>query len=184
MFKHEKADKLLAPERQKKIPIDKVLTLLALDEDDVVADLGCGNGYATLPIAKKVKTNVKAVDIQPEMLALLKERATAATINNIDYIESPLDDLHLEEKSLDKVIIAFVLHEVPNIVKVFDDLQSILKEDGKLLILEWEAVASEEGPPLHHRLPSNQLATQLEKHGFQTELGHFNDDVYYIVAKK
>ncbi len=89
LFEHHKASKLLDPKRQEVVPVEKVLELLNLQKDDIVADLGCGNGYLTLPIAKTVNTKVQAVDLQQEMLEYLQHRAKEEKIDNIVYERRP-----------------------------------------------------------------------------------------------
>ncbi|MCA1055329.1 class I SAM-dependent methyltransferase [Rossellomorea aquimaris] len=184
LFEHHKAAKLLDPKRQELVPVDKVLHLLQLQQDDLVADLGCGNGYLTLPIAKSVDTKVHAVDLQQEMLEYLEHRAKEEHITNIVYEKASLEYLSFNKSTLDKVVSAFVLHEVPNLTKVFQDLNDMLKDDGLWLILDWEAVESEMGPPLHERIASEDLAQQLDTAGFKTETGHLHPSVYYIAVRK
>ncbi len=82
------------------------------------------------------------------------------------------------------MVSAFVLHEVPNLTKVLQDLKDMLKDNGTWLILDWEAVESEMGPPLHERIPSQDLAHQLKTAGFKTTAGHLHPSVYYIVVQK
>ncbi|MBH9965969.1 class I SAM-dependent methyltransferase [[Bacillus] enclensis] len=184
LFEHHKASKLLDPKRQEMVPVEKVLQLLQLKKDDLVADLGCGNGYLTLPIAEEVDTKVHAVDLQQEMLEYLQHRAGEAGVTNIEYEKSSLEYLSFNKNTLDKIVSAFVLHEVPNLTKVFQDLSDMLKDDGLWLILDWEAVESEMGPPLEERIPSGELSQQLETAGFETEVGHMHPSVYYIVVRK
>ncbi|OAT81528.1 hypothetical protein A6P54_12180 [Bacillus sp. MKU004] len=184
LFEHHKASKLLDPKRQEMVPVEKVLQLLQLKKDDLVADLGCGNGYLTLPIAEEVDTKVHAVDLQQEMLEYLQHRAGEAGVSNIEYEKSSLEYLSFNKNTLDKIVSAFVLHEVPNLTKVFQDLSDMLTDDGLWLILDWEAVESEMGPPLEERIPSDELAQQLETAGFETEVGHLHPSVYYIVVRK
>ncbi|WP_175990260.1 class I SAM-dependent methyltransferase [Bacillus sp. Marseille-Q1617] len=184
LFQHHKASKLLDPKRQEMVPVDKVLELLQLDRNDLLADLGCGNGYLTLPIAKSVDTKVHAVDLQQEMLEYLQHRAKEADVTNIEYEKASLEYLSFNKNTLDKVVSAFVLHEVPNLTKVFQDLNDMLKDDGLWLILDWEAVESEMGPPIEERIPSEELAQQLDTAGFNTEVGHLHPAVYNIVVRK
>ncbi len=54
-FHHSKAEKLLNPKRRELIAPEEVVSLLHISERDVVADLGAGNGYFTVPIAKVAK---------------------------------------------------------------------------------------------------------------------------------
>ena len=58
---------------------------LGLAPDDVVADIGAGTGYFTFRIAERVpEGGVYAVDIQPEMLDIMEERAEAEGFDNVD----------------------------------------------------------------------------------------------------
>ncbi|RLQ96753.1 class I SAM-dependent methyltransferase [Falsibacillus albus] len=184
VFNYQKAEKLLDPKRQELIPIDRVLQLLDVNKEDIVSDLGCGNGYLTLPIAQKVNTNVVAVDLQAEMLELLEKRAMEANVGNVTLVQASLEKAGLDHHSMDKIVSAFVLHEVPELEKVMSDLHKALKPNGKWLILDWEAIEMEMGPPLHERISSGRMADLLDEKGFQTEVGYFNQGVYYIVAAK
>ena len=78
-----------------------------------VADIGSGNGYHTLMMAKIIgeKGQAYAVDIQPEMLIMLEERAKKAGMENIKLIENRFWDADLPEKSVDFVLMADVYHE-------------------------------------------------------------------------
>ena len=73
-----------------------------------VADIGSGNGYHTLMMAKIIgeKGQAYAVDIQPEMLIMLEERAKKAGMENIKLIENRFWDADLPEKSVDFVLMA------------------------------------------------------------------------------
>jgi ubiquinone/menaquinone biosynthesis C-methylase UbiE len=73
-FDPSKAQVLFSEERRTLLPVEAVVQHLELVPEDVVADLGAGSGYFTIPMAKQVKGPVYAVDIEPKMLALLKER--------------------------------------------------------------------------------------------------------------
>jgi ubiquinone/menaquinone biosynthesis C-methylase UbiE len=177
-FNPNKAEKLLEPQRKQIISPDTVMDLLGLGRDDVVADLGAGNGYFTVPIAAHTDKTVYAVDIEPKMLALLKERALAGNINNIKYIESNLENIPVHDGEIEKILIAFVIHEVPDRMKVYDELKRIKKSGSKIVILDWQAAETEMGPPLKERIPSGELKTELENNGFQVEIMDLNHTVY------
>src|SRR3954452_16096368 len=65
-----------------------LLVALKIKPGDTVCDMGCGNGFYSLKIAKLVgeRGRVIAVDIQREMLEMLKERAAAEKIKNIELV--------------------------------------------------------------------------------------------------
>src|SRR5213080_4579312 len=73
---HQAAGWLERPEREKEEHASKMRAALKLKPGMVVADVGAGSGYHTFPIARVVgaRGKVYAVDIQPEMLAILRHR--------------------------------------------------------------------------------------------------------------
>ncbi|MGV3487235.1 MAG: class I SAM-dependent methyltransferase, partial [Tuberibacillus sp.] len=111
-FNPEKASLLLDPSRKEKLPPNKILALLELEKGNVVADLGSGNGFFTVPIAKSTETTVYAVDIEPKMLEGLKEYAKQEGVDNIQTITSDLANIQLPNNSVDKIFSSLVMHEV------------------------------------------------------------------------
>lgn len=180
-FSVENANKLLSEDREQLLPLDQVIDKMAIQREDVVADLGAGNGFFTLPVAKMTDGIVYAVDIEPKMLDLLKNRADAENMHNIQYVAAGLEDTGLPTDAVDHVLVSMVLHEVPHLSETLHDIRRILKPDGHLCIVEWEAVPSEDGPPAHIRLASEAFMETLQQHGFtQLQVNHLQDAVYTI----
>lgn len=180
-FRPEKAEKLLDPKRQELIPPEKVIDILNIQKNDRIADLGAGNGYFTIPLAEQTNETVYAIDIEPKMLDLLKERADLANIKNIEYIQSDLENIKLNDNSANKAIMAFVMHEIPDTKKAVAESKRILSEGGRLCILEWKAVESEMGPPLHERIPPEDLQKFLLENGLQSEVISLNQMMYAVL---
>ncbi|WP_270180725.1 class I SAM-dependent methyltransferase [Alkalihalobacillus sp. CinArs1] len=178
-FKPGKADKLLDPKRNEILSPEQVISLLKVKETDHVADLGAGNGYFTLPLAQVAET-VYAVDIEKQMLELLKERGSH--MSNIQYIVSDLEEIKLPDRVADHALVAFVLHEVPNLTKAFTELKRILKPGQRLLVLEWEKIEMEMGPPIHERMSSEQMKEVFIDNGLEPEVHYFHEAVYGISA--
>jgi ubiquinone/menaquinone biosynthesis C-methylase UbiE len=183
-FNPKKASKLLDPKRKELIQPETVIRLLEIKENEIIADLGAGNGYFSVPIAKKVIGELYAVDIEPKMLKLLKEQADSEAVKNIVYVEGNLEDIPLENESIDKILIAFVTHEIPNLKKAIQEFKRILKPNGKLLVLEWDTVQSEIGPPLSERIPSEDLKNQFEQDRFKGRFEQINEQMYALVFNK
>jgi ubiquinone/menaquinone biosynthesis C-methylase UbiE len=180
-FNPEKAGKLLDPRRKEKLPPEKILTLFDLKAGEIVADFGAGNGFFTVPIAQATGNDVYAIDIEPKMLEGLKEHARESGIENITTIITDLANTTLAEQSVDKIFSSFVMHEVPDLPAVMEEIKRILKPNGRILILDWEAIEMNEGPPLAHRIPSDQLKATFESHGFSVEKQIINSGVYALI---
>ncbi|RLQ90252.1 class I SAM-dependent methyltransferase [Planomicrobium sp. Y74] len=181
-FNPEEAAVLYSEERIASLPPEKIVEYLNLNKDDAIADLGAGNGYFTLPLAAKTENQVFAVDIEPKMLALLQELAEKEGVANIRYIESDLENIQLNDCSVDKVMAAFVIHEVPDPAKALREIKRLLKPDGKFLLIEWETVETEIGPPLEDKVSSADMSALLEQNGFTADIIQLNEKNYGIIA--
>ena len=93
---HQAAGWLNRPGRiQEEMP-DEVVANMGLDSDHVVADIGAGSGYFSFRIAKLVpEGKVLAVDIQPEMLAIIEQRKATDGVTNIEGVIGAVDDPNL-----------------------------------------------------------------------------------------
>ncbi|WP_026570537.1 class I SAM-dependent methyltransferase [Sediminibacillus terrae] len=184
LFSYQKADQLLNPEREELVPINQVIDLLGLQGNEKVIDLGAGNGYLTIPIAKQTDDRVVAVDVQEEMLVQLADRAVDQGLENIDRMPSGIDYLNFPDNSFQRGVAAFVFYEVDELEKALQEIHRVISEEGRLLIIEWEKSDHEEGPPMDVRLPKEALQEKLEKTGFNVEKGNLNSNIYYLVAEK
>ncbi|WP_373895225.1 class I SAM-dependent methyltransferase [Virgibacillus natechei] len=183
-FDPKNADKLVSEERKAELQPEKIIEHLHVSEYDTVADLGAGPGLFTLALAKLTGSDVYAVDIEPEMLERLKRNAEAEDIKNIKTIESDLENINLADHSVTRVLNTFVIHEVTDINQAIDEMKRILKPGGYLLLVDWEAVETESGPPLEIRIPSKEMETLLKENGFSTELFQLDAEHYAIRARK
>jgi ubiquinone/menaquinone biosynthesis C-methylase UbiE len=73
-FDPSKKDLLDSPERKKLLPPEKLLSLLPIQKNHDILDLGAGSGYFAIPTAQLTDGTIYALDLEPEMLAVLKAR--------------------------------------------------------------------------------------------------------------
>src|SRR5687768_2249518 len=101
------ADWLTRESRERQEDCTTMLKALEVKPGDVICDMGCGNGFYTLKLAKLVgpKGKVFAVDIQREMLGLLEERAKQENITNIKTVLGTVVDPKLPKQSIDLVLL-------------------------------------------------------------------------------
>lgn len=110
---HQAASWLERKEREAEEASSKMLKLLALKPGMVVADIGAGSGYHSLPMAKMVgpKGKVLAVDIQKQMLAIIRAKMKKEKIKNIEPIRGTIKDPKLPPGKVDLILMVDVYHE-------------------------------------------------------------------------
>jgi ubiquinone/menaquinone biosynthesis C-methylase UbiE len=188
-FRHSDAHKLEDPERRRWLPVDAVLAALELRPGMDVADIGAGTGYFTLPLARAVgpEGRVRAVDLQPEMLALLRAKlALPDSPANVELVEGSAHRTHLADGSCNLVLIANVWHELDEHSAALKETARLLRPGGRLAILDWRSdVDRPPGPPLDHRWPLEKTLRTLETSGWSidrhTYVGGYS---YLVVARK
>jgi SAM-dependent methyltransferase len=107
---------------------------------DVVADLGCGPGFFTLPLAEMVGDGgcVFAVDLQAAMLDKVRARAEAdGLLGRIKLRQCGADSLDLRQVApLDFALAFWMIHEVPDAGRLFAEAAAALRPGGRLLAVE------------------------------------------------
>jgi ubiquinone/menaquinone biosynthesis C-methylase UbiE len=104
----------------------------------VVLDVGCGPGRLTLPAARRVGETgeVIAIDLQPGMLRRAQERAEAAKLNNIRFLQVEMGGGHLQAGPIDRAVLVTVLGEIPNREAAMREIFGALKPGGVLAVSE------------------------------------------------
>jgi SAM-dependent methyltransferase len=128
-------------ERDRDERTDLLLAALDLHPGLVVADIGAGTGYLSRRIAPFVVPGGKvfAVDIQPEMVSLIREGAKRSGLMQIQAQLSSTDDIKLPTASLDLVVMVDVYHELAFPYEVMKSIMKALKPGGKLVFVEYKA---------------------------------------------
>jgi ubiquinone/menaquinone biosynthesis C-methylase UbiE len=116
------------------------IAALDLHPEDVVADLGVGTGYFARRIAPLVpQGKVLAVDIQPEMLALLRDQLQAEGLENVEPILGQPDNPNLPPHSIDLALMVDAYHEFAYPREVMQRVVAALKPGGRVVLVEYRA---------------------------------------------
>lgn len=154
--------------REEEEKTSEMIKELKLKPGISVADIGSGNGYHTLMMAKIIgeKGQAYAVDIQPEMLIMLEERAKKAGMENIKLIENRFWDADLPEKSVDFVLMADVYHEFSHPQQMLSSIKKSLKEDGVVCLLEFKSEDPKVPIKPEHKMSKAQVIKEMSSNGF------------------
>lgn len=167
-FDPKNAEKLDNPTRRKYMPPYKTLEKFGLKSKGggVFLDIGCGIGYFTIPAAK-ILTNGKVIgiDILDEMLELAKERSIG--IENIEYIKCGEYDFPIDNSFADYVMLSNVLHEIEDKSRYINEIKRVLKEYGRVFIIEWKMIDTNYGPPTKHRISQEEVIKWFENAGLK-----------------
>jgi ubiquinone/menaquinone biosynthesis C-methylase UbiE len=166
---HEAAGWLDRPEREKEEAPQKVIEALKLRPGDVVADVGAGSGYFSFRLAKAVgeKGKVLAVDIQPEMLDLIRERAKARKIDNIQLILGKEKDPQLPVNSVDMILMVDVYHEFEYPYEMTEAMVKSLKPGGRIAFVEYRKEDPQVWIKLVHKMTEAQVRKEMAVHNLR-----------------
>jgi len=162
------ADWLDRNEREMEEHPEAALDAIGIKKGMVVADIGAGTGYFTLRLARRVGPTGKvyAVDVQPEMLRMLRQNASKAMLGNIETVLGTESDPKLPEHALDLILLVDVYHEFSQPQKMLRRMREELKPDGRLVLLEYR----KEDPNIpikpEHKMSVAEVRTEVEAEGF------------------
>ena len=162
---------------------EEIIELLMLKPSYVVADLGCGTGYFTVPIAHKVE-KVYGIDIQKEMLTVLDQKIRKQKIGNIELLLSKEDEIPLQTESVDLLLSVNTLHEFRDKEAIINEIWRVLRANGRAAIIDFKKAETGFGPPISIRLSKEQAMQLLQKNGLTALTTHEVKYHYMILFGK
>jgi SAM-dependent methyltransferase len=156
-----------SPERDTWQKPDEVIEQLELAPDARVADVGAGTGYFTVRLARAVpRGKVVAVDVEPNLVAFIEQRASREGLTNVEAKLAPADDPRLPP-DLDLVLVVNTYHHIAERPAYFAKVRQSLAADGRLVLVEWRMGKQAHGPPDDHKLPPDVITRELSEAGFR-----------------
>lgn len=159
----------------------EVIQALAPKPDAVIADIGSGTGYFAVRFANMVpQGRVYGVDIEPDMVRYLAERAKREKRDNIVSIAGAPDDPRLPEKA-DLILMVDVFHHIGDRDRYFRTLRASLKPGGRIAIIDFR-MDSPEGPPRAARIAPERVVSELGGAGYRLAARHeFLPNQFFLV---
>jgi ubiquinone/menaquinone biosynthesis C-methylase UbiE len=150
---------------------DRVIAALNLKPGQIVADIGSGTGYFSVRLAKSAAApKVYGADIEPSMVAYLRERAAKEGLHNVIAVQASADQANLPEP-VDLVLIVDTYHHIGDREAYFRKLGKSLKPGGRVAIIDFKP-DSPEGPPKEFRFPPEKFKSEMAKAGYKLSAQH------------
>jgi len=168
---YEGAAWLERPEREREEAPSKAIEALDIKTGQVVADVGAGSGYYTVRLAGRVGTSGKvfATDIQPQMLALVRERVLRDRLTQVEVVQATPTDSGLPANQLDLILMVDVYHELASPQAVLRQLRAALKPDGRLVLIEFRKESAWVPIREEHKMSVKEARMELEAEGYRFE---------------
>jgi ubiquinone/menaquinone biosynthesis C-methylase UbiE len=160
---------LVRHKRDKEEAAVKMREALKLQPGMAVCDMGCGNGYHTLPMARTVGETGKiyAVDIQPEMLRMLDERVAKEKLTNVQTFIGADADSKLPAASCDLILMVDVYHEFSQPGLMLQSMKKALKPGGQIVLVEFRTEDPEVPIKPEHKMTKAQVIKELAAAGYE-----------------
>ena len=182
----ELIQRLLSPDREQAMDSFLILSFSGINLHDTVADIGCGPGYFTLPLAKAlVNGKVLALDLDDEMLAACRDRVAQARMGNVEVLQCSEFEFPLEPASVDGAFLAFVVQQSQDKPRFLREVHNLIRPRGWCTVLEWYRKETEYGPPLERRIEPDELVKAAQSAGFRSRgWRDLNGDQYMMTLRK
>lgn len=164
-------------------PPDRLISKLEIQPNEIVMDFGCGPGFFTIPLAR-VAAKTIGVDVSPRMLEKASSNAQKKGVR-VEFVRSDGSEIKLKDRSVDLILLVHVYHEIEAKEKTLREFSRILRESGRLAIVERVRSGNEFfhrfGPPI---MTEEQVFRDIRLGGFTVNrtIPYGNDSIF--VAQK
>ena len=167
---------------------EEIMDRLHLGAGDIVADIGAGSGFFTIPFSSRVgeKGLVFAEEIQIEMINYISRKVEEQELENIRVIFGKPEDPSLLDNFFNLVFLANTYHELEKPFLMLENIKKDMRHSGRLAIIDWDpAKQSPFGPPIEAKVPESTIIKEVERSGFELiEKHNFMPYHYFLVFKR
>lgn len=185
VFNSQSHSRLDSDSRYKLIPPSSVLDKMQIKAGDTVVDIGAGTGFFALPTLDYVTAQgrVIATDLSENMLEAFKQKLNEVP-KNLDLLLTDAHKINLPDEVADKILLAFLFHEITERPAFIAELKRLLKNGGELTIVDWALNCSEIGPQQDHRIGREEVTSLFKSSGFTLLDSLELNDEHYLVRLK
>ena len=166
---------------------ESVVGQLKISKGMKVADFGCGAGYFSLALAKKIGTDGIAFDIVPEKLEAMSSNAKNGNLTNIIVSRANLESINgskLPSGSIDLVVLKDMLFQNKKKKDILVEAARVLRAGGQALVIEWNMHNNAIGPDQQIRISKEALSDIAREAGLgevsKLDAGNFHYAVLFV----
>ena len=161
---------------------ERVIAAMQIAPGMTVADIGAGTGYFEphLSQATGASGKVQALDVEPDMVAHLRDRALREHLDNVEARQVAPDDPGLARASVDRVLIVDTWHHLANRTVYAARLAAALKPGGAIIVVDFRHEAHR-GPPPEHRIAPEEVVRELAAAGLTARVVDVGLPEQYVV---
>jgi ubiquinone/menaquinone biosynthesis C-methylase UbiE len=174
-----------AERRQWQLP-EPILEEIGMGPGKKLADIGCGDGFFTLPAARMAGKDgvVYGVDADGTSLVELREKLEKEGLTNVFLFAGDAEGIVPCESCADIVFFGICLHDFHDPGQVLTNARRILKKGGLLADLDWKKKPTSRGPPPDIRFDEEKASALIRAAGFAIEsVSDSGPDHYLILAR-
>ncbi|WP_437738341.1 class I SAM-dependent methyltransferase [Sorangium sp. So ce1335] len=163
-----------------------VVAALRLAPGMRVADLGAGTGYFLPHLSRAVGPTgaVIGLDIEPDMVRYMTERAARERLANVTARQVGPADPGLDPGSVDRILVVNTWHHIPDRPAYAAKLKAALRPDGAVFVVDF-TLAAQQGPPKEHRIAAEAVAAELRAGGLSPQIvAEDLPDQYIVVGRR
>jgi ubiquinone/menaquinone biosynthesis C-methylase UbiE len=163
---------------------DEVVRALGLRPGQAACDVGAGPGYFSLRLARAVGKagHVYAVDVEPRILAVLRERVGSSDARNVTPVLALPDDALLPAASCDLILIVDTYHHFPDGPEYLRRLMRALRPGGRIANVDFHKRELPVGPPPEHKVAREAFLANAAAAGLRLVQEHtFLPYQYFVV---
>lgn len=156
------------PARAERLQVERVLDLLGVREGSRVADIGAGSGWFTVRAARRAGAGgtVYAVEINPDFLRHIEERARKESLPQVRAVLGKEDDPQLPPASVDAVLLLKTYHEIAQPVRLLARLRPALREGARVGVIDRHGRGDD------HGVERDTVVREAERAGYQLAEEH------------
>ena len=127
-----------SPGRDQRLQVNRVMDILGITPGKTVADIGAGSGWFTVRAARRVGDRgvIYAVDINPESIRYIDDRARKEKLRNVKTVLGKADDPLLPADTVDSVLLLKTYHEVAEPLALLRNLRTALRPGARIGIID------------------------------------------------